>query len=172
MHNMKEAVQAINEARKLDLGDRYMNNLCVKYLFFCGKINQAEEMMRLFMKDESSTYELQNMWYEIEEGRSHLRLRNFGAGLRHLKMVHKQFSDMYEDQYDFHSFSLRKWNLKEYLELIKYMDDIHNDRKYIEAAGLMIEGLLEFPYFKPEEPKKEVDDGKKKKKKKKVVVEE
>ena len=32
---------------------------------------------------------------------------------------------------DFHSFSLRKWNLKEYLELIKYMDDIHNDRKYI-----------------------------------------
>ena len=42
MHNMKEAVQAINEARKLDLGDRYMNNLCVKYLFFCGKINLAE----------------------------------------------------------------------------------------------------------------------------------
>jgi hypothetical protein len=41
MHNMKEAVQAINEARKLDLADRYLSNLCVKYLFLCGKIATA-----------------------------------------------------------------------------------------------------------------------------------
>jgi hypothetical protein len=55
-------------------------------------------------------------------------------------MVHKQFSNIYEDQYDFHSYSLIKWNIREYLELIQYMDYIHNDRKYIEAAEIMIEG--------------------------------
>jgi hypothetical protein len=82
-------------------------------------------------------------------------------------MVHKQFADMYEDQYDFHSYSLRKWNIREYLELIQYMDDIHNDRKYIEAAGLMIESLIEYTYSKENEVK-EVEDKKKKKKKKKA----
>ena len=81
------------------------------------------------------------MWYEIEEARAHLLQRNFGAGLRHLKMIDKQFEDMYEDQYDFHGYSIRKWNLREYLELIRYMDDVRNDRKYIEAAGLMLHYL-------------------------------
>lgn len=52
------------------------------------------------------------------------------------------------------------------------MDDIHNDRKYIEAAGLAIESLLEFPHFKPEPPKEEEDAKKSKKKKKKKVEQE
>lgn len=158
MHNMKEAVQAVNEARKMDLADRYMNNLTVKYMFFCGQIDLAEETMKIFMRDESSTYELQNMWYEIAEARAHLHARRFGPGLRHLKMVHKQFMDMYEDQYDFHSYSIRKWNLREYLEMVRYMDDIHNDRKYIEAAGLMLHYLKEYAA----EPPKEVTKKKKK----------
>ncbi len=41
MHNNIEALQTINEARKTDLADRYMNNICVKYLFKCQKQNTA-----------------------------------------------------------------------------------------------------------------------------------
>lgn len=162
LHNSKEALQTINEARKMDLADRYLNNLTVKFMFYSGKIQLAEDTMKLFIKDESSTYDLQNMWYEIEEGRAYLKARQFGPGLRHLKMVHKQFQDMYEDQYDFHSYSLRKWNIREYLELIRYMDDIHNDRKYIEAAGLIMKYLIEYSAQPPVE--EETKKGKKKKK--------
>lgn len=42
MHNNFEALQTINEGRKTDLADRYMNNICVKYLFKCHKPQRAE----------------------------------------------------------------------------------------------------------------------------------
>jgi len=34
-HNNFLALKTINEARKTDLADRYMNNICVKYLMKC-----------------------------------------------------------------------------------------------------------------------------------------
>ena len=34
-HNNIESLKTINEARKTDLADRYMNNICVKYLMKC-----------------------------------------------------------------------------------------------------------------------------------------
>lgn len=41
------------------------------------------------------------------------------------------------------------------------MDDIHNDRKYIEAAGIMMQYLIEYSFQPPVE-----EDTKKGKKKK------
>ena len=42
MHNNLEALKTINEARKTDLADRYMNNICIKFLFKCMKPSIAE----------------------------------------------------------------------------------------------------------------------------------
>lgn len=75
MHNNIEALQTMNEARKTDLADRYMNNICVKYLFKCLKPNIADEVMRMFMRDDANAYELQNHWYIIEAGKSLLKRR-------------------------------------------------------------------------------------------------
>jgi hypothetical protein len=36
-HNNIQALKTVNEARKTDLADRYMNNICVKYLMRCEK---------------------------------------------------------------------------------------------------------------------------------------
>lgn len=47
----------------------------------------AEEVLKLFMRDEASLYELQNQWYIIEAGKSYIKQRNFPAGLRHLYFV-------------------------------------------------------------------------------------
>lgn len=87
-------MKTINEARKTDLADRYMNNICIKYLFKCLKPSLAEEVLKLFMRDEASLYELQNQWYIIEAGKSYIKQRNFPAGLRHLYFVEKQFQDI------------------------------------------------------------------------------
>lgn len=73
MHNNIEALQTMNEARKTDLADRYMNNICVKYLFKCQKPNLGEDVMRLFMRDEANAYELQNHWYIIDAAKSFLK---------------------------------------------------------------------------------------------------
>lgn len=51
MHNNIEAIKTMNEARKTDLADRYMNNICIKYLLKCMKPGLAEDILKLFMRD-------------------------------------------------------------------------------------------------------------------------
>lgn len=60
-----ESLKTVNEARKTDLADRYMNNICVKYLMKCEKQDIGETMLRNFMRDDASLYDLQNHWYII-----------------------------------------------------------------------------------------------------------
>ena len=83
-------------------------------------------------------------------GRCYLHRGEYGPGLRHIHFVQKQFEDMYEDQYDFHSYALYRWSLKEYLDLVRYGDDIFNDRKYMEAAGIAIKYLMNYAQIKAE----------------------
>lgn len=64
-HQHPEAVKIINEARQLDKADRYMNNICVKYMLRALKPEMAENIMKAFMGTESTAYDLQNMWFEI-----------------------------------------------------------------------------------------------------------
>ena len=147
-HEHPQAIKIINEARQLDKADRYMNNICVKYMLRGLHPEMAENTMKSFMGTESTPYDLQNMWYEIEMARCYLHRGENGPGLRHLNSIQTQFEDMYEDQYDFHSYSLFKWCLKEYTELIKYGDDIFNDRRYMQAASMAIKYLMEYAVSK------------------------
>ena len=61
-----------------------MNNICVKYLMKCEQTDLAEQVMRMFMRDDASLYDLQNHWYIIEGAKAFLKIGNFAAGLRHL----------------------------------------------------------------------------------------
>jgi len=125
----------------MDLADRYMNNICVKYLMKCEKPDIAENILRMFMRDDASLYELQNHWYIIEAGKSFLKQRQFEPGLRHLDFINKQFLDFQANELDFHIYCLRKWSLREYIELIEFNDNIYDDKKYAETAGLAIRYL-------------------------------
>lgn len=51
--------------------------------------------MKSFMGTESTPYDLQNMWYEIEMARCYLHKGEYAPGLRHLNFIIKQFEDMY-----------------------------------------------------------------------------
>ena len=156
-----------------------MNNICVKYLFKCLKPEKAEEMLKLFMRDEASLYELQNQWYIIDAGKSFLKMHNHEAGSKHFNIINKQFLDMLANQYDFHTYCVRKWTLKEYVELISFNDNIYQDKKYVEAAAYAMQDIpeyihqLEVKAKQPvvEEAPKEEEGKKKKKKKNKKAVE-
>ena len=54
-----------------------MNNICIKYLMKMMKPNIAEDVLKLFMRDEISLYDLQNQWYIIAAGKSFLKMRKF-----------------------------------------------------------------------------------------------
>ena len=68
---------------------------------------------------------------------------------------------------------MRKWTLKEYIELIAFNDNIYNDKKYAEAAAYALQYFPEYVHHlavKEKQPPVEEgvkdEEGKKKKKKK------
>ena len=124
-----------------------MNNICVKYLFKCHKPGLAEDVMRLFMRDEANSYELQNHWYIIEAGKSFCKRKELDAALSHFKIVYKQFGDMQSNEFDFHYYCFRKWTLREYTELVAFNDNLFADKKFTEAAYYAIKYLREYSHF-------------------------
>ena len=130
MHNNFQSLKTINEARKTDLADRYMNNICVKYILKCEFQDIAEVVMRLFMREESNLYDLQTQWYIIDVAKSFLKQRNFEAGLKHLDFVQKHFIEFQANEFDFHTYCIRKWTLREYTELIEFNDNVYDNKKY------------------------------------------
>ena len=102
--------------------------------------------MSLFLKDpnEGNAFELQTMWYEIAMGNAYIRKKDYPAGMRMYKFIEKSFSDIYEDQFDFHVYSIRKFGLKTYIEMIKYEDEVHNNKLYVKSASYMIKSLIKY----------------------------
>lgn len=69
------ASKLYDEARKLDLADRYLNAVSSRFKIRADQVEDAEETMALFSKEgnELNVHDMQCMWYEIEVGNSYLR---------------------------------------------------------------------------------------------------
>jgi len=160
--NYKLAGESADKARAMDIADRYPNNLTVKYKIRNNEIEDAEKMLKTFIRDSSDAniHELQYQWYEYELGNAHLRLNQFGPGLRQFKFIEKHFQDFYEDQFDFHTYCLRKYDLRAYVALLRKEDDIYNNKWYIKSAISMIKGLQAYDKYLPELQKKEEEEKK------------
>ena len=100
LRNFAQAEHWANFARKMDLADRYLNNKGIKYSLLNNKIQEADALIKLFLRDPSdgNVHDLQTMWFEMQVGKAYLRLKEFGPGLRQIKFIEKHFNDMYEDQ--------------------------------------------------------------------------
>ncbi len=65
------------EARNLDLADRYLNAHSSKYMFKAGEIDKAHETMLLFSKeidgDRLNVHEMAQNWFEWHCGRAFIR---------------------------------------------------------------------------------------------------
>lgn len=59
--------------------------------------------------------------YELASGESYFRQGDLGRALKKFLAVEKHYADITEDQFDFHSYCLRKMTLRAYIEMLKFL---------------------------------------------------
>lgn len=74
--DVEGAAAAMDGARQLDLGDRYINNKTTKYLLRAGQVEAAQATIALFARHEGdpqhNLFEMQCMWCVFVGGRAGL----------------------------------------------------------------------------------------------------
>ncbi|KAJ8640601.1 hypothetical protein MRB53_017295 [Persea americana] len=132
------AAALADEARSMDLADRYINSECVKRMLQADQVGLAEKTAVLFTKDgdqHSNLHDMQCMWYELASGESYFRQGDLGRALKKFLAVEKHYADMTEDQFDFHSYCLRKMTLRAYVEMLRFQDRLHSHTYFHKAAA-------------------------------------
>eukprot|EP01125_Pyxidicula_operculata_P015042 TRINITY_DN5083_c0_g1_i2.p1 TRINITY_DN5083_c0_g1~~TRINITY_DN5083_c0_g1_i2.p1 ORF type:complete len:764 (+),score=191.92 TRINITY_DN5083_c0_g1_i2:34-2325(+) len=145
------ASKHMEEARTLDLADRYLNTKSTLYLLRADNIPQAQATIAMFTKpdpedknpDRNPIYDMQVSWYEQEEGESWLRQKQYGKALRKFTNIVKHFEDFYNDQLDFHSYCTRKMTLRAYMRMMTWQDNIQSHKYFFKAASSIVKCYLE-----------------------------
>ncbi|XP_010254211.1 PREDICTED: N-alpha-acetyltransferase 16, NatA auxiliary subunit-like isoform X1 [Nelumbo nucifera] len=131
------AAALADEARSMDLADRFINSECVKRMLQADQVGLAEKTAVLFTKDgdqHNNLHDMQCMWYELASGESYYRQGDLGRALKNFLAIEKHYADMTEDQFDFHSYCLRKMTLRAYVEMLKFQDRLHSHKYFHKAA--------------------------------------
>jgi tetratricopeptide (TPR) repeat protein len=138
--SVTEAAKTMNAARELDLADRYINTKCAKYQLRANDNASAIHTMSLFTRNETlggalgDLIDMQSLMYLTEDGEAFARQRKFGPALKRFNTVADVFDIWNEDQFDFHTFSLRKGQIRAYIEMVRWEDTLHAHPFYTRAA--------------------------------------
>ncbi|EFJ53230.1 hypothetical protein VOLCADRAFT_55571 [Volvox carteri f. nagariensis] len=147
--DLEGAAHMAETSRRMDLQDRFLNSVAVKALLAAGHCSAAERTAALFTRDGEqgaySLYDMQHMWYEVAAGRAHTARGPQGAGpaLKKFMAVVQHFADIHEDQFDFHSYCVRKGTLRSYVSMLGMMDRLYGHAFYSKAAGGAIRVYLQ-----------------------------
>ena len=91
-------------------------------------MTQAVDTIELFTKTEgefqSTLFDMQCMWYELDRAESHERQGEWGPALKQFLAVESHMKDINEDQFDFHTYCIRKVTLRAYLQMIRLQDHL------------------------------------------------
>ncbi|KAG5996347.1 hypothetical protein E4U43_002866 [Claviceps pusilla] len=136
-----EAASAMMDtARRLDLKDRYINSKAAKYQLRNNENDKALKTVGLFTRADTvggplaDLLDMQCIWYLTEDGEAYARQGKVGLALKRFHAVTNIFDVWQEDQFDFHTFSLRKGQIRAYVEMIKWEDHIRDHPFYSRAA--------------------------------------
>ncbi|KAF2094556.1 TPR-like protein [Rhizodiscina lignyota] len=137
----QKAAEMMNAARQLDERDRYINTKCAKYQLRNHENDSAIQTMSKFTRNETvggplgDLHDMQCMWYITEDGDSYLRQGKLALALKRYTAIADIFDTWTEDQFDFHGFSLRKGQVRSYVDMVKWEDHLR-DHPFFARAGL------------------------------------
>ncbi|KAI0398965.1 tetratricopeptide [Xylaria palmicola] len=138
--NTRKAAEIMDRARNLDLRDRYINTKTAKYQLRNNETAKALKTMSLFTRNDSpggplsDLIDMQSIWYLTEDGEASVRNGLIGLALKRFHAVYNIFDVWQEDQFDFHSFSLRKGQIRAYVDMIRWEDKLREHPFYTRAA--------------------------------------
>lgn len=138
--DVQKAAEVINAARELEKGDRYINTKCAKYQLRNNENETALDTMSKFTRNETvggplgDLHDMQCMWYLLEDGEAYLRQQKFGLALKRFTAIADIFDVWHEDQFDFHSFSLRKGQIRAYIDMVRWEDHLRDHPFFTRAA--------------------------------------
>jgi N-alpha-acetyltransferase 15/16, NatA auxiliary subunit len=137
------AYKWLDEAQSLDTADRYINSKCAKYMLRANKVKEAEEMCAKFTRDGVSAMEnlneMQCMWFQTECALAYKRMNQLGDSLKKCHEIDRHFSEIIEDQFDFHTYCMRKMTLRSYVDLLRLENRLRDHPFYFKAAKCAID---------------------------------
>uniref|UniRef100_A0A8C2WJU4 N-alpha-acetyltransferase 15, NatA auxiliary subunit n=1 Tax=Cyclopterus lumpus TaxID=8103 RepID=A0A8C2WJU4_CYCLU len=144
--NIKEAAQWMDEAQALDTADRFINSKCAKYMLKAGMVKEAEEMCSKFTREGASAVEnlneMQCMWFQTECALAYKSMNKFGEALKKCHEIERHFVEITDDQFDFHTYCMRKMTLRSYVDLLKLEDVLRMHPFYYKTAVSAIQIYL------------------------------
>lgn len=138
--NTAKASQLMNEAREMDPKDRYINTKCAKYQLRNDETENAINTMGMFTRKEAvggplgDLLDMQCVWYLSEDGESYLRQGKLNLALKRFKSLYDIFEVWQEDQFDFHTFSLRKGMIRAYVDMVRWEDRLREHPFFTRTA--------------------------------------
>ncbi|CAH2087864.1 unnamed protein product [Euphydryas editha] len=136
----------LEEAQAMDTADRYVNSKCARYMLRAGHVKRAEDMCAKFTREgvpaTENLNEMQCMWFQTEAAAAYQRLQQWGEALKKAHEVDRHFSEIMEDQFDFHSYCMRKMTLRSYVGLLRLEDVLRAHPFYFRCARVAISVYL------------------------------
>ena len=138
--NPQKAAEIMEQARALDERDRYINTKAAKYRLRNNDNESAIKDMARFTRNEAiggplgDLHDMQCQWFIYEDGRAYTRQGKLGLALKRFTTIYNIFEIWQEDQFDFHVFSLRKGQIRAYIELLRWEDRLREHPFFARAA--------------------------------------
>lgn len=156
-----EAFKWLDEAQSLDTADRYINSKCAKYMLRGNLVKEAEDICAKFTREDVSAMEnlneMQCMWFQTECALAYQRLERWGDSLKKCHEIDRHFSEIIEDQFDFHTYCMRKMTLRAYVGLLRLEDILRQHPFYFKAAQCAIEVYIRL-HDKPLKTEQQVEE--------------
>ncbi|KAI5282319.1 hypothetical protein KEM54_002847 [Ascosphaera aggregata] len=146
--DLGKAAEVMEEARKLDIKDRYINSKAAKYQLRNNDNEGALDNVSKFTRNDISGgpigdfLEMQCTWYLTEDGEAYLRQKKLGLAIKRFTQVMNIFDTWSEDQFDFHTFSLRKGMIRAYVDMIRWEDHLRDHPFYVRAAKALVKAYI------------------------------
>jgi len=143
--NYIEAYKWMEEARKLDNADRFLNTRCVRYAHRAGNFQNAEWALRIFLRRAEGVEcleDLQVVWYTSAHANGFAYHNMYLDALRECERMFHVYQNVWNDQFDFHHYALRKATCVTYLKMLEWQDNLRRETVFVKAAKIAINTYL------------------------------